>query len=131
MSFDRLIRFVDGEGRTAFGNLDKPFAAKEIIGTEVQVLVGTFQYGFTKTSEKRTVKKVRRKASDLSLKHYTDAAIVAQSVAGCAFCAVCWPQLQAALQRDKCEKSFAMQSHTMLTHYLLPSSSFPTSPSFS
>ncbi|KAH7116337.1 hypothetical protein EDB81DRAFT_668801 [Dactylonectria macrodidyma] len=55
MSFDRLIRFVDEEGRTAFGNSDKPFAAKEIIGTEVQVLVGTFQYGFTKTSEKRTL----------------------------------------------------------------------------
>ncbi|RSL56895.1 hypothetical protein BHE90_014371 [Fusarium euwallaceae] len=58
MTFDRLIRFVDEEGRKTFGNLDKPLAAGEIVGTEVQVLVGTFQYGFTKTSEKRKVKKL-------------------------------------------------------------------------
>ncbi|CAI6038898.1 unnamed protein product [Clonostachys chloroleuca] len=58
MSFDRLIRFVDEEGRKSFGDLDKPLSAKDIIGSEVQVLVGTFKYGFTKTSEKRKVKKL-------------------------------------------------------------------------
>ncbi|KAI8244332.1 Fumarylacetoacetate hydrolase domain-containing protein 2 [Colletotrichum sp. SAR 10_99] len=57
MSFDRLVRFVDEEGRTSYGDLDKPLAAKEIIGTQVTVVVGTLQYGFTSTKEKRTVAK--------------------------------------------------------------------------
>ncbi|KAF4424112.1 Fumarylacetoacetate hydrolase domain-containing protein 2-like protein [Colletotrichum fructicola] len=59
MSFDRLIRFVDGEGRTSYGDLAKPLAAKEIIGIQVNVVVGNLQYGFTRTNEKRTVAKVR------------------------------------------------------------------------
>ena len=59
MPFNRLIRFVDGKGRIAFGDVDKPFAAKDIIGAEVEILVGTFQYGFTRTSEKRRVKQVK------------------------------------------------------------------------
>lgn len=54
MSFDRLIRFVDEEGRTSYGDLAKPLAAKEIIGTQVTVVVGTLHYGFTRTNEKRT-----------------------------------------------------------------------------
>lgn len=58
MSFNRLIRFVDDQGRTSYGDLDEAFSAKEIIGKEVQPLVGTLQYGFTKTNEKRVVKKV-------------------------------------------------------------------------
>ncbi|KAH9236557.1 hypothetical protein K456DRAFT_1721907 [Colletotrichum gloeosporioides 23] len=64
MSFDRLIRFVDEEGRTSYGDLAKPLAAKEIIGTEVTVVVGTLQYGFTRTNEKRTVAKLLNPVPD-------------------------------------------------------------------
>ncbi|KAF3798748.1 Fumarylacetoacetate hydrolase domain-containing protein 2 [Colletotrichum gloeosporioides] len=67
MSFDRLIRFVDEEGRTSYGDLDKPLAAKEIIGTQVTVVVGTLQHGFTKTNEKRTVKEVRSALSPIEV----------------------------------------------------------------
>ncbi|KAH6970553.1 hypothetical protein BKA56DRAFT_622230 [Ilyonectria sp. MPI-CAGE-AT-0026] len=58
MSFDRLIRFVDGEGRTTYGDLKKPLAAKDIVGTEVLVLEGNFQGGFTKTNKKCKVHKL-------------------------------------------------------------------------
>lgn len=61
MSFDRLIRFLDDEGRTTYGNVEKPSAAKDIIGQEVLVLEGNFQDGFTKTTERRKVSKVRSK----------------------------------------------------------------------
>ncbi|KXH37428.1 hypothetical protein CSIM01_06196 [Colletotrichum simmondsii] len=57
MSFERLIRFVDDEGRTSYGDLDKVLAAKEIVGIQVNVVVGSLQNGFTKTNERRTVKK--------------------------------------------------------------------------
>lgn len=59
MSFDRLIRFVDDEGKTSFGNLEKASAANDIVGTKVQVLQGNLENGFTKTDEKRVVQKVR------------------------------------------------------------------------
>ncbi|KAE9580741.1 Fumarylacetoacetate hydrolase domain-containing protein 2 [Colletotrichum fructicola] len=64
MSFDRLIRFVDGEGRTSYGDLAKPLAAKEIIGIQVNVVVGNLQYGFTRTNEKRTVAKLLNPVPD-------------------------------------------------------------------
>ncbi|KAH6970541.1 hypothetical protein BKA56DRAFT_678523 [Ilyonectria sp. MPI-CAGE-AT-0026] len=38
--------------------LEKAYAAKDIIGIDVQVLNGTYEAGFTKTSEKRTVLKL-------------------------------------------------------------------------
>ncbi|KAG7040304.1 hypothetical protein JMJ77_0009915 [Colletotrichum scovillei] len=64
MSFERLIRFVDDEGRTSYGNLDKVLTAKEIIGIQVNVVIGSLQDGFTKTNERRTVKKLLNPVPD-------------------------------------------------------------------
>lgn len=58
MSFDRLIRFVDENGKQRYGNLEHPHGAKEIEGSEVQLLGGDLQGGFHKSSERATVKKV-------------------------------------------------------------------------
>lgn len=58
MSFDRLIRYIDDQGRTLYGNLDEALPYHEIIGREVQVVSGSLEDGFTKSSQKARVSKV-------------------------------------------------------------------------
>lgn len=57
-SFERLIRFVAEDGKIRYGNLTKATPTLEIEGSEVEVLQGDVQSGFSKTGEAATVKKV-------------------------------------------------------------------------
>lgn len=58
MAFERLIRFEDEEGKVVYGNLEKETPTKEIEGSVVEVIDGSIEKGFSKTSPKATVKKV-------------------------------------------------------------------------
>jgi transcription initiation factor TFIIH subunit 2 len=58
MSFERLIRFVDESGTTRYGNLVREVSLKDIEKSEVQVVEGDLETGFTKSSKKTTVHKV-------------------------------------------------------------------------
>lgn len=59
MAFERLIRFVNDAGEIVYGNLEKETPTKEIEGSVVEVIDGSIEKGFSKTSQKATVKKVR------------------------------------------------------------------------
>ena len=59
MAFDRLIRFVNEDDKVLYGNLDQVYHSRDIIGLEVEVLGGNLKDGFTKTSNRAKVKKVR------------------------------------------------------------------------
>jgi transcription initiation factor TFIIH subunit 2 len=60
MAFERLIRFVDEKGETRYGNLEKETPTKEIEGSVVEIIDGSIENGFSKTSQKATVKKVSK-----------------------------------------------------------------------
>ncbi|KFY82532.1 hypothetical protein V500_10480 [Pseudogymnoascus sp. VKM F-4518 (FW-2643)] len=55
-SFNYLVRFIDSNGQTRYGNLYSYKPTSEIVGSEVDVLSGSIEDGFTKTSEAATVK---------------------------------------------------------------------------
>ena len=59
MSFDRLIRFVSEDDKVFYGNLDQVLHSRDIIGRKVEVLAGSLNDGFTKTTSRAKVKKVR------------------------------------------------------------------------
>jgi transcription initiation factor TFIIH subunit 2 len=58
-SFNYLVRFINSNGQTRYGNLSSYKPTSEIVGSEVEVLSGSIENGFTKTSEAATVKTVR------------------------------------------------------------------------
>lgn len=58
-SFNYLVRFVDSNGQTRYGNLSSYKPTSEIVGSEVEVLSGSIEDGFTKTGETATIKSVR------------------------------------------------------------------------
>jgi hypothetical protein len=58
MEFDRLIRFVDGDGHTVFGNLSEETPLSQIQGLTVQLVKGDLDTGFKRSDEWRTVGKV-------------------------------------------------------------------------
>jgi transcription initiation factor TFIIH subunit 2 len=58
MAFERLIRFIDDKDEVVYGNLEKETPTKEIEGSVVEVIDGSIEKGFSKTSQKATVKKV-------------------------------------------------------------------------
>lgn len=58
MSFDRLIRFLDQDGKPSYGNLSKDVDVKSIEGSDVQMVFGNIDDGFRITSEKAHVMKV-------------------------------------------------------------------------
>jgi hypothetical protein len=57
MTFKRLIRFENENGEVVYGNLEKETPTKEIEGSVVEVIDGSIEKGFSKTSQKATVKK--------------------------------------------------------------------------
>lgn len=57
--FNYLVRFISSKGQTRYGNLSSYKPTSEIVGSEVNVLNGSIEDGFTKTSEAATVKTVR------------------------------------------------------------------------
>jgi transcription initiation factor TFIIH subunit 2 len=58
MSFQRLVRFVNAEGKTQYGDLKKE-ASGDLIGQEVEVLEGNLDSGFTSTGKTEQIKEVR------------------------------------------------------------------------
>jgi transcription initiation factor TFIIH subunit 2 len=58
MAFERLIRFENEKGDVVYGNLEKETPTKEIEGSIVEVIDGSIEKGFSKTTQKATVKKV-------------------------------------------------------------------------
>ncbi|KAL5349985.1 hypothetical protein ACLOAV_005021 [Pseudogymnoascus australis] len=54
--FNYLVRFISSKGQTRYGNLSSYKPTSEIVGSEVNVLSGSIEDGFTKTSEAATVK---------------------------------------------------------------------------
>lgn len=60
MSFDRLIRFVNEDGKKVYGNLESPLPADQIVGLEVQLVTGSLEDGFQKTDRRATVKRVTK-----------------------------------------------------------------------
>lgn len=57
MSFQRLVRFVNAEGTTSFGDL-KTEATGDLTGAEVEVLEGDIQSGFRGTGRTDKIQKV-------------------------------------------------------------------------
>ena len=55
-SFNYLVRFVDTNGQTRYGDLVSYKPTSEIEGSEVDVLSGSIETGFEKTGEKATIK---------------------------------------------------------------------------
>ncbi|KAF2264262.1 hypothetical protein CC78DRAFT_568399 [Lojkania enalia] len=58
MAFERLIRFVAGDGKTYYGNLTKETPTVEIEGSNVEILSGDIQSGLSKTGKEATVSKL-------------------------------------------------------------------------
>jgi transcription initiation factor TFIIH subunit 2 len=58
MAFERLIRFEDKKGEVVYGNLMKETPTKEIEGSVVEIINGSIEKGFSKATQKTTVKKV-------------------------------------------------------------------------
>jgi transcription initiation factor TFIIH subunit 2 len=58
MAFERLIRFEDEKGEVVYGNLVKETPTKEIEGSVVEIVNGSIEKGFSKTTQKTTVNKV-------------------------------------------------------------------------
>ena len=58
MSFERLIRFVDENDNTIYGNLKEALPSQKILGLDVQVLSGSLEDGFLETNKTAKVKKV-------------------------------------------------------------------------
>ena len=56
--FERLIRFEADDGKTYYGNLTKETPTKEIQGSKVDTLEGSFENGFKKTGSQANVSKV-------------------------------------------------------------------------
>ena len=57
-AFQRLIRFVDSNGKEYYGDLGAEAQADQIHGKPVPVLTGSLAEGFKPTSEEKTVAKV-------------------------------------------------------------------------
>jgi transcription initiation factor TFIIH subunit 2 len=57
MSFQRLLRFVNAEGKTQYGNL-KNEATGDLVGQEVEVLEGDLDSGLTPTGRTEQIKEV-------------------------------------------------------------------------
>jgi hypothetical protein len=58
-SFNYLLRFVDSAGQTRYGNLAAYKPTSEIVGSEVNVLSGSIEEGFSAAGETATVASVR------------------------------------------------------------------------
>ena len=56
--FERLIRFVDKEGRTHYGDVPASENINEIIGKSVKILNGGPFIGLSSTGDKAVVEKV-------------------------------------------------------------------------
>lgn len=57
MSFQRLVRFINAEGVTRFGDL-KSEPSGDLIGAEVEVLEGDLDKGFQSTGKTDKIQKV-------------------------------------------------------------------------
>ena len=57
MSFERLVRFVDAQGVTSYGNL-KSEPKSDLFGAEVEVLEGDLEKGFHPTGRTTQIQKV-------------------------------------------------------------------------
>lgn len=57
-TFERLIRFLDEDGKTCYGDLPMSVSADKIEGKSVKVLSGELNTGFKPTETRKTVKKV-------------------------------------------------------------------------
>jgi transcription initiation factor TFIIH subunit 2 len=57
-AFERLIRFVANDGKTYYGNLTKETPTMEIEGSEVEIISGDIESGFSKTGSEAVVSKV-------------------------------------------------------------------------
>jgi len=57
MSFQRLVRFVNEQGRTLYGDL-KSETPSDLTGVEVEVLEGDIQSGFKSTGRKDKISKL-------------------------------------------------------------------------
>lgn len=58
MPFSRLIRFVDTDGATNFGDLGNDLKVQAETGVEVEVLTGSISKGFEKNGERKKIKQV-------------------------------------------------------------------------
>jgi hypothetical protein len=58
MAFQRLVRFVNAEGKTQYGDL-KSQPTGDLVGAEVEVLEGDVDSGFTATGRTEKIKEVR------------------------------------------------------------------------
>jgi transcription initiation factor TFIIH subunit 2 len=58
MSFQRLVRFINAEGKTQYGDLKKE-ATGDLVGQEVEVLEGDLDSGFTSTGKTEKINEVR------------------------------------------------------------------------
>ncbi|KAH7121714.1 hypothetical protein EDB81DRAFT_665865 [Dactylonectria macrodidyma] len=56
--FEYLIRFLDEEGKTRYGNLTEAKPAQDLIGFKVQVVQGNLFAGLNVTAEEKTITKV-------------------------------------------------------------------------
>lgn len=56
MAFTRLIRFVDEQDHISYGDLQSEWSETKTIGSEVQILDGNLQSGFTRTDRKAKIK---------------------------------------------------------------------------
>lgn len=59
MSFQRLVRFVNAQGATLYGDL-KTEATGDFVGAEVEVLDGDVASGFRATGKTDKIQKVRQ-----------------------------------------------------------------------
>lgn len=57
MAFQRLVRFVNAEGKTQYGDL-KSQPTGDLVGAEVDVLEGDIDSGFTATGRTEKIKEV-------------------------------------------------------------------------
>lgn len=57
--FQRLIRFLDANGDTLYGNITESDDLKKIEGLSVSVLAGSIEKGFTSTNKRSVATKVR------------------------------------------------------------------------
>ncbi len=57
MSFQRLVRFVNAQGTTSFGDL-KSEPTSDLTGAEVEVLEGDIENGFRGTGRTDKIQKV-------------------------------------------------------------------------
>jgi transcription initiation factor TFIIH subunit 2 len=59
MSFKRLVRFVDENGQTLYGDLGDTVPSADVTGSTVVVLDGNLETGWRQSGRQATITKVR------------------------------------------------------------------------